>query len=85
VRLPEKEFVLRGLYQLELAKIQAALRRLAGRRGVRLEDEAAVVVAFDLFSKDLDFADALHLSSRAESSRFLGSTERWCGGRRRLT
>ncbi len=69
--LLETEWVLRSLYQLEVAEIQVALRRLAGLSGVRLEDEAAVVRAFDLCGKGLDFADALHLSSRAADARFV--------------
>ena len=48
---------------------QAALRGLAGLRGVRVEDEAAVARAFELCGKGLDFADALHLSSRPAEAR----------------
>jgi len=69
--LLETEWVLRSLYQLDVAEIQVALRRLAGLRGVRLEDESAVVGAFDLCGKGLDFAHALHLSSRAADARFV--------------
>ena len=69
--LLETEWVLRSLYQLGVAEIQVALRRLAGLRGVRLEDEAAVFGAFELCGKGLDFADALHLSSRGLGARFV--------------
>ncbi len=69
--LLETEWVLRSLYQLEVAEVQVALRRLAGLRDVRLEDEAAVLGAFDLYGRGLDFADALHLSSRAVGARFV--------------
>ena len=46
------------------------LEVLAGLERVELEDRAAVERAITLFSKGLDFADALHLSSSQRADGF---------------
>ena len=68
--LLETEWELRRLHGFSAAELGAALRALAGLSNVHFEDEVAVARAFELWSKGLDFADALHLVSRGEAEEF---------------
>lgn len=66
----ETEWVLRSLYGFPPESVLAALRKLAGLRTVFLEDEAAIAKALAWSGEGLDFADALHLASVGNASRF---------------
>jgi predicted nucleic-acid-binding protein len=68
--LLETEWVLRSLYGFSASELGVALRALAGLSNVHVEDGVAVARAFELWSKGLDFADALHLVSRGEAEEF---------------
>lgn len=68
--LLETEWVLRAAYGIPSAEIAAALRRLLGLAGVTAEDPPAAARALAWYEGGLDFADALHLASSAEASRF---------------
>jgi predicted nucleic-acid-binding protein len=61
--LIETEWVLRRGYRLQRPVVEETFRRLYGLRHLQLEDEAAVLQAFDWYRQGLDFADALHLAS----------------------
>jgi predicted nucleic-acid-binding protein len=69
--LLETGWVLRSLYGYEESEIADAFGRLLGLQNVRVEDEAAVAAALALTAGGLDFADALHLSSRPAGSKFV--------------
>jgi len=58
----ECEWVLRSVYGFSSREVRDALRAFAGLPKVSVEDLAAVVQAFDLVEKGVDFADALHLA-----------------------
>jgi len=60
----ETNWVLRSVYGFDNDAVRAALRSLLGLRNVHAEDEAAVAAALVLTEHGIDFADALHLSSR---------------------
>jgi predicted nucleic acid-binding protein len=47
--------------------VAAALRRLAGLPNVVLEDAEQAAFALDLASRDVDFADALHVAACREA------------------
>jgi predicted nucleic-acid-binding protein len=66
----ESEWVLRKLYGFDEGEIREAFRRLVGLRNVQAEDEAAVVAALALGENGVEFADALHLSSRPAGAVF---------------
>jgi len=68
--LLETEWVLRSLYGFSPERLAGALRALAGLGTIFLEDEAAVAKALDWFKEGLDFADALHLASAGNATRF---------------
>ena len=68
--LLETEWVLRSLYGFTPESVAGALSRLAGLRTVVLEDELAVARALGWFKQGLDFADALHLASTGNATRF---------------
>lgn len=74
--LLETEGVLRNGYRLPRERIVQAFRGLAGMRNVELEEPEQVAWTLDLWETGLDFADALHLASRKESSRFATFDER---------
>jgi predicted nucleic acid-binding protein len=61
----ETEWVLRRLYGYTTEQVCEALKAVFGLPIVQLEDSAAVNQALDWHSLGLDFADALHLASRA--------------------
>lgn len=68
--LLETEWVLRSLYGFSQETLGKALRALAGLETVRLEDELAVAKALDWLQAGIDFADALHLSSTGDATKF---------------
>ncbi len=61
--LLETEWILRGTYSFDRARIVADFRGLLGLPTAYAEDEATVVEAFNWFAGGIDFADALHLAS----------------------
>jgi predicted nucleic-acid-binding protein len=69
--LLEAEWVLRYSYDLDTAAILRALRAVLGLANVSVEDPAAAVTALRLCEKGLAFADALHLASSAQATRFV--------------
>ena len=66
----EIEWVLRGVYKLELASVNHALRALLSLEGVVTEDEATLFAALDAHAQGMDFADALHLASSNRADSF---------------
>jgi predicted nucleic-acid-binding protein len=69
--LLESEWVLRYSYGLDTAAILRALRAVLGLANVSVEDPAAAVTALRLCEQGLAFADALHLASSAQATRFV--------------
>jgi len=69
--LLETGWVLRSLYGFEESAIADAFRALLGLRNVRVEDDQAVAGALSLLSHGIEFADALHLSSRPQDAAFV--------------
>lgn len=69
--LLETGWVLRSLYGLEDSAISDAFMKLLGLKNVRAEDESAVAAALALMAHGIDFADALHLSSRPPGAAFV--------------
>jgi predicted nucleic-acid-binding protein len=68
--LLEVSWVLASVYQYPSDTVREALMKLIGLPNVRVEDEPAVASALALSAKGLDFADALHLTSRPQGVRF---------------
>jgi predicted nucleic-acid-binding protein len=68
--LLETDWVLRSIYEFEDDAIREAFTKLLGLENVHAEDESAVKAALDLTARGIEFADALHLSSRPPSAAF---------------
>src|ERR1700730_11663114 len=62
--LLETGWVLRSLYGFEERSIRDAFIKLLGLKNVHAEDEASVAAALALTVHGIEFADALHLSSK---------------------
>jgi predicted nucleic-acid-binding protein len=71
--LLETRWVLRYLYGYEETAIRDAFTELLGLDNVQAEDEASVAAALALIAHGLDFADAMHLSSRPPGAAFVSS------------
>jgi predicted nucleic-acid-binding protein len=69
--LLETEWVLRSLYAFQAGAIAEAFNRLLGLKNVRAEDEPSVAAALALTRQGIEFADAMHLSSRPNGSAFV--------------
>jgi predicted nucleic-acid-binding protein len=69
--LLETEWVLRYSYRFSREAIGEGFRRLLGYERLQLEDRDSVLSALSWYSRGLDFADALHLSSSAGADRFV--------------
>jgi predicted nucleic-acid-binding protein len=69
--LLEAEWVLRYSYQLGAETILRSLRAVLGLENVAVEDPKSVTGALRLFERGLDFADALHIASSAQTERFV--------------
>jgi predicted nucleic-acid-binding protein len=67
--LLETAWVLRIL-GLEETEIRAAFTKLLGLENVHAEDESSVAAALALTARGIEFADALHLCSRAAGVAF---------------
>jgi predicted nucleic-acid-binding protein len=66
----ETAWVLQSAYGFSRHDVTGALRRLAGLPNVVLEDAEQVAFALDLASRDVDFADALHVAACREAGTF---------------
>ena len=66
----ETAWVLQSTYGFPRHEVAGALRRFAGLPNVVLEDAEQVAFALDLASRDIDFADALHVAACRESGTF---------------
>jgi predicted nucleic acid-binding protein len=80
----ETEWVLRSLYGLPGDRTVAVLRGLAGLANVRVEDATAVNRALEWAAFGLEFADALHLASRGESSKLVSLDEKFVKRAKRM-
>ena len=68
--LLETGWVLRRLYGFGETAVRDSFTKLLGFENVHIEDEPSVVAALALIAHGLDFADALHLSSRPAGAAF---------------
>jgi predicted nucleic-acid-binding protein len=66
----ETAWVLQSAYGFPRHEVAGALGRLAGLPNVVLEDAEQVAFALDLTSRDIDFADALHVAACREVRTF---------------
>jgi predicted nucleic-acid-binding protein len=62
--LLETAWVLRSHYGFEESRIRNAFASLLGLKNVHAEDESAVAEALAFTTHGMEFADAMHLSSR---------------------
>jgi predicted nucleic-acid-binding protein len=69
--LLETAWVLRSLYGFEERMIRDAFSKLLGLDNLQVEDEPAVASALALTDHGIEFADALHLSSRPAGVAFV--------------
>jgi len=69
--LLETGWVLGSLYGFEEGAVRDALTKLLGLKNVHIEDESAVAAALALMAHGVEFADALHLSSRPRGAEFV--------------
>jgi predicted nucleic-acid-binding protein len=69
--LLETRWVLAYTYGYEESAIWGALNNLLGLENVHTEDEACVAAALALNAHGIDFADAMHLSSRPAGADFV--------------
>ena len=68
--LLETGWVLRSLYGFDEESVRGAFRKLLGLGNVKAEDEDAVASALELTAHGVEFADAMHLSSRPPGATF---------------
>lgn len=66
----ETEWVLRYAYKFESSAICDALTRTLGLPNVKTDRPSVIAQAITLTLQGLDFADALHLTSSQECTRF---------------
>ena len=69
--LLETGWVLRSLYGFEESVIRDAFTKLLGLKNVQIEDEPSVAAALALTLHGIEFADAIHLSSRPSGATFV--------------
>ena len=69
--LLETGWVLRSLYGFDESTIRGAFTKLLGLTNVKVEDEPSVAAALALTAHGIEFADALHLSSRPAGAAFV--------------
>ena len=65
--LLETEWVLRSVYALERDAVLRGLRNFLGLPNVKAEAAGRIARALSWYEQGLDFADALHLASAAET------------------
>jgi predicted nucleic-acid-binding protein len=73
--LLETGWVLRSLYGFDETAIHDAFTKLLGLKNVHPEDETAVATALALTTHGIEFADAMHLSSRPPDALFVSFDE----------
>ena len=64
--LLETEWVLRSRFGYKPAQVLSFFRYLATLPAILFEDEVAISRALEVFSADIDFADALHVASAGD-------------------
>jgi predicted nucleic-acid-binding protein len=69
--LLETAWVLSSLYRFNETAISDAFNKLLGLKNVRAEDEPSVAAALALTSQGIEFADAMHLTSRPPGAVFV--------------
>jgi predicted nucleic-acid-binding protein len=69
--LLEANWVLRSLYGFEESEICEAFKKLLGLKNVQAEDTQAVAAALELTAHGIEFADAIHFSSRPAGTVFV--------------
>ena len=69
--LLETGWLLGSMYGFEEGAVRDALTKLLGLKNVHVEDEPAVAAALALMAHGIEFADALHLSSRPPGAEFV--------------
>ena len=69
--LLETGWVLRSLYGFDENAISESFAKLLGLPNVQTEDESAVAAALALTAHGIEFADAMHLSSRPPATAFV--------------
>ena len=69
--LLETDWVLRRGHGYDRERIAETFGRLAGADRVHVEDESTVARALDLMALQVDFADALHVASSSQATRFV--------------
>src|SRR5216684_2686094 len=69
--LLETGWALRSLYGLDEGAIRAAFTKLLGLKNVHAEDEQSVAAALALTVHGIEFADAMHWSSRPPATAFV--------------
>jgi predicted nucleic-acid-binding protein len=67
----ETAWVLCSLYGFEDGAIHDAFSRLLGLVNVHTEDKQSLIAALQLSSQGIDFADAMHLTSRPAGAAFV--------------
>ncbi len=67
----ETQWVLRHAYGIGKNAIISGFQKMMGLPNVTVEDQQAVFQAMSWYDAGLDFADALHLSSRTKADRFV--------------
>jgi predicted nucleic-acid-binding protein len=68
--LLETSWVLRSIYGFEDSAINDVFVKLLGLRNVHVEDKSLVADALDLVAAGVEFADALHFTSRPQGAKF---------------
>ena len=66
----ETEWILRGVYKLDRAHVNSALKALLSLENVHVEDSSTLFSALEAHALGLDFADALHLASSHRADTF---------------
>jgi predicted nucleic-acid-binding protein len=69
--LLETNWVLRSLYGFDESAIRDAFTKLLGLDNVETEDTSSVAAALALTAHGIEFADAMHLSSRPLEAEFV--------------
>ena len=69
--LLETAWVLRSIFGFDEDAISDAFTKLLGLKNVQAEDESSLAAALSLTAHGIEFADAIHLSSRPHGTAFV--------------
>ena len=69
--LLETAWVLRSIYGFGEGAISEAFTKLLGLKNVQAEDESSLAAALSLTAHGIEFADAIHLTSRPHGTAFV--------------